>query len=232
MTSQPNAEFDAYDRSYDEAVNASISFSGLKVDTFTKVKANYIHDLLSESFENLSDVSMLDIGCGIGKYQPFFKGKVRSLTGIDVSGACIERAKRDNPFASYQTYNGTDLPFESGSFDVAYAICVMHHVEPEHRQNFVNEMKRVLRPGGLAIVFEHNPYNILTRRAVSTCVFDQGVVLLKATETRRLFESAGLKASSIKFILTVPAFNSTLMRIDRACSALPLGAQYYVSSRA
>src|SRR4051794_2257940 len=44
-------EFDVYDHSYDDEVNASISFSGMKIDTFTRIKATYIQDIISEEFD-------------------------------------------------------------------------------------------------------------------------------------------------------------------------------------
>ena len=43
-------EFDAYDRSYAEAVNDSLAFTGLNVDFFTRVKAGHLIDLMGQTF--------------------------------------------------------------------------------------------------------------------------------------------------------------------------------------
>ena len=53
-------------------------------------------------------------------------------------------------------------------------------------------MARVLRPGGIAAIFEHNPLNPLTRRVVSNCVFDEDAVLLRRRRARGLLRQAGL----------------------------------------
>ncbi len=60
------SEFDAYSKSYDEAVNSSIGFSGLKVDFFTRVKAQYIKGLIAGQFGDAKGVRVLDVGCGVG----------------------------------------------------------------------------------------------------------------------------------------------------------------------
>ena len=49
---------------------------------------------------------------------------------------------------------------------------------------FVAELARVVRPGGLVVVFEHNPLNPLTRLVVSRVTFDDGVRLLRSGERR------------------------------------------------
>ena len=53
-------------------------------------------------------------------------------------------------------------------------------------------MRRVVRPGGLVCVIEHNPLNPLTRSlAVSRCEFDSDAVLLGASTTRKLMAAGG-----------------------------------------
>jgi hypothetical protein len=108
----------------------------------------------------------------------------------------------------------------------------MHHVNPQERSSFVAELRRVTRPGGIAVVFEHNPLNLLTRRAVSNCVFDEGVVLLPHKETESLLRHEGFDVYPSRFILLVPAFTKSLGRVDRLFSKLPLGAQYFTCGTA
>jgi 2-polyprenyl-3-methyl-5-hydroxy-6-metoxy-1,4-benzoquinol methylase len=229
-SNDPASEFDTYSRSYDTAVNASIAFSGLKVDFFTKVKASHIKRIIRERFGSERDVNMLDVGCGVGNYHPYFAQDVASLSGVDVSAACIQTASERNANVSYKVYDGKRLPYDDASFDVVYTICVMHHVPPSQWQAFASELRRVVRPGGLALVFEHNPFNPLTRRAVSTCEFDKDAVLLQARTTARLLRNAGFGSIDSRYILTVPPINSFLDSIDRLFSRIPLGGQYYVSA--
>ena len=178
----------------------------------------------------MSNLSILDVGCGVGNYHALVKKNVRALTGIDVSERCVGKARVDNPEVHYDTYDGQKLPYADGRFDAAFTVCVMHHVPPPQWDAFASEMFRVLRPGGMAVVFEHNPANLLTMRVVNRCAFDRDAVLLDAKETANRFERSGFALVKRRFILTLPASNSVLRKLDRVFARLPLGAQYYVSA--
>jgi 2-polyprenyl-3-methyl-5-hydroxy-6-metoxy-1,4-benzoquinol methylase len=220
-------EFDSYSRSYDAAVNSAISFSGLKIELFTRAKAHYIARILTERFGGLSQLELLDVGCGIGNIHAFFVGKVRAVTGVDISSECIATARQRNPWVDYRSYDGVRLPFNDARFDVAFTICVMHHVPPPQWPAFARELRRVVKPGGIALVFEHNPHNVLTRYVVSSCEFDQDAVLLPGGKTKQLLLEAGFTKVAINHILTVPVANQALQNVDRLFARLPLGAQYY-----
>lgn len=224
-------EFDAYRDSYDEAVNEALSFSGLNVDFFTKVKADYLLDLLASQLGDSARVRLLDVGCGVGNYHGLLVGKVASLSGIDTSGACIARARERNLGVDYRNYDGGTLPYDDGVFDAAFTICVMHHVPSAHWPRFAAEMARVLRPGGLVAVFEHNPVNPLTIRVVNNCAFDKDAVLLRRSQTEALLRGAGLGGVQTRFILSVPAKGRLLRALDGAMSPLGLGAQYMTWGR-
>jgi ubiquinone/menaquinone biosynthesis C-methylase UbiE len=84
------------------------------------------------------------------------------LTGIDVASTVVEEARAANPGVTYHDYDGDRLPYPDQSFDAAYTIAVMHHVPPPQWPAFLQEMRRVVRPGGLIVIFEHNPINPLT----------------------------------------------------------------------
>ena len=152
----------------------------------------------------------------------------KQTTGIDVAASVVEHAEKAHSGNYYLTYDGHRIPFDDNSFDVAFTICVMHHVPPPQWADFLAEMRRVDRPGGIAVVFEHNPHNPVTRRIVNTCPFDENAVLLKPGHLRSLVQSAGLNNIEKKFIIFTPFEAPTFKRFDRAIGWLPLGAQYYV----
>ena len=222
--------FDEYRDSYANVVNDSVSFTGLDVDFFTRVKAGYVSDMCNAHFADLTRVRALDIGCGVGNFHGLLKPLFGELNGVDVSRQSIDQAIENHPDVHYQSYDGLRLPFEDESFDLVYTICVMHHVPPEHWPNFVREMKRVLRKGGLVLVFEHNPRNPLPMRAVNSCEFDEDAVLLPGGTIVSLFEDAGFSSINEQFILSLPAASRILRILDGWVSKLGLGAQYYVSA--
>jgi SAM-dependent methyltransferase len=219
-------EFDRYASTYDAAVNKSLAFSGLKVDVFTRMKADYLNALMQSEFPTPPFVNILDVGCGIGNLHPHLSSRA-ALTGVDVSVDSIDVARENNKNFTYASYDGRTLPFEAATFDLAFTICVLHHVPPAQWQMFVAEMHRVLRPGGLALVFEHNPWNPVTRKIVSSCEFDKDAVLLTATKTEALLSGAGFDAISTNYIALTPLDGTIPRRIERAVSRFPLGAQYY-----
>lgn len=221
------SQFDAYAGSYDAAVNQSLAFLGVKVDYFTRVKAAFLLDLLEDHFGETRTLGVLDVGCGVGNSHPLISDPIASLAGVDVSAACIEQAALRNPAGDYRHYDGLHLPFGDGQFDAVTTTCVMHHVPPQQWGAFVAEMKRVTRPGGLGVVFEHNPLNPLTRRVVSNCEFDEDAVLLRQAEVRSLLSQAGFRDVSSRAILSIPSSGRFLRRLDLLLGRLALGAQYF-----
>ncbi len=219
-------EFDRYNELYDDAVNRAISFSGQKVESFTRAKADDLLRTIASHFSSPRRLSLLDVGCGIGNYHPLLAPVVDSVSGVDVSGACIAKAKVRNPSVSYTAYDGDHLPYPDQQFDVTFCICVLHHVPPERWPQFVGEMYRVTRAGGLLVVYEHNPKNPLTRKVVRDCVFDRDAILLTMTQTRELLTAAGCADVTTRSILTLPPMGGFVDRLDGLFAKLQLGSQY------
>ncbi len=222
--------FDKFSDEYAQTVNTAIAFTGNTVDTFTKVKAEYLQDLAMRHFGSIERLKVLDVGCGVGSMHPHLLGGFKNLTGADVSEASLKRAAAANKTVSYQFYDGSTLPFADGSFDCVFTTCVMHHVLPEQWPRFASQMFRVLKPEGLAVVLEHNPLNPLTRRAVDNCEFDEDAVLLWPSETRKLLREAGFRSVHSRTILSIPSLPGILRKVDMALGMLPFGAQYFVAA--
>jgi SAM-dependent methyltransferase len=218
--------FDSYDNSYDAVVQSSIDFSGLSHDFFMAAKADILRDLMASRFGSGHQATALDVGCGVGTFHPFARGMFSRLCGTDISAASIAQARRNHPDVEYQAYDGNILPYGDGTFDLAVTICVLHHVPPERWLGFLREIRRVVRPGGLVCVFEHNPLNPLTRLAVMRCEFDRDAALLRAGRTRRLLEDAGLHHIDTRYFLLLPWATPLMRRIEHGLRKLPLGAQY------
>lgn len=217
--------FDAYRSNYRDVVQASIDFSGLPHSFFMRAKADLLRDLIDRRLGSRKP-AMLDVGCGVGSFHPLLRGMVGHLSGIDVSSASITQARADNGDVDYAAYDGSRFPFEDCGFDLVTAICVMHHVPPTGWQRFVSEMRRVVRPGGLVCVIEHNPFNPLTRLAVARCEFDRDAALLSAGRVRSLMSDAALSQIATRHFLLLPSDAGYARRIERVMERLPLGAQY------
>ncbi|UQD96786.1 class I SAM-dependent methyltransferase [Bradyrhizobium japonicum] len=217
--------FDQYRSNYRDVVQSSIDFSGLPHSFFMRSKADLLCDLMARRLGSARP-AMLDVGCGVGSFHPLLRGMVGSLTGIDVSSESIEQARADNPGGEYRAFDGRSFPFDDDSFDIVTAICVLHHVAPAQWTNFINEMRRVARPGGLICIIEHNPLNPLTRLAVARCEFDRDAVLLSARKARRLMAASGLQKIGAHHFLLLPWEAEPARRVEGALRRIPLGAQY------
>jgi SAM-dependent methyltransferase len=225
------SSFDRHQESYRDAVNASIGFSGAEVDFFARLKADDLMETLGRRLGRSAELRVLDVGSGAGLTDAYLVGRVGELHGADVSKGLLETAEASNPQVGYHWFDGVVLPFDDGAFDVSFAICVLHHVEPDGQGSLVREMRRVTRAGGLVTIYEHNPFNPLTRIAVNRCEFDRGVHLLRPGETRRLLRGAGVPPVESRYIAFFPWEAPVLRRIERGLSRLPLGGQYVVVGR-
>lgn len=227
------AEFDEYRDSYRDSINDAVSFSGQSLDFFTKAKAEYLLEVLDQELPDREPLEVLDVGCGLGDVHDHLLGGAPALelTGIDVAATVIDEARAKDRAIRYDVYDGTVLPYTDATFDAAYTICVMHHVPPSQWQAFLKEMRRVVRPGGAVVVFEHNPLNPLTRRVVKDCPIDHNAVLLRARQLSQLCSGVGLEKVLHRFILFTPFNSAAFKRFDRLMGWLPLGAQYFVVGR-
>ena len=217
--------FDSYRGNYRDVVQTSIDFSGLPHDFFMRAKAELLRALIAERLGG-GKPAMLDVGCGVGSFHPFIRGTVDRLSGIDVSASSVAQARADNPQNEYRAFDGKRFPYADASFDLATAICVLHHVAPAEWLRFMGEMRRVVRPGGLVCVTEHNPLNPLTRLAVMRCEFDRDARLLGAGKTRELMAVSGLREIDARYFVLLPWEAKPARKIERALRHLPLGAQY------
>jgi SAM-dependent methyltransferase len=224
------ALFDKYDKRFGAVVQSSIDFSGFPHSFFTAAKADALRELIASRLHGMHNPHMLDVGCGVGEFHPFVRGMFGRVCGADVSAASIAQARLRNPEVQYEAYMGETLPYDSAAFDLSIAICVLHHVPPTQWAGFLREMRRVVRPGGLVCLIEHNPLNPLTRLAVARCEFDRDAELLHAGRTRALMADAGLHDARSHYFLLLPLATPLAQRIEHSLRRIPLGAQYIASA--
>jgi SAM-dependent methyltransferase len=218
-------EFDRHAESYRSQVDRA---AGVSVEGLAGEKARLILDILSGALGSPDRLRVLDIGCGIGLVEQELEQKVADLWATDMSEKSVEIAKTRAPAARFIHSGGETLPFDSGAFDAAFTICVIHHVLPAARAKFIGEMLRVLRPGGVAIIFEHNPLNPMTQFIVSRCEFDEDAILLRCRESEKLLTDGGATVAGRRYVGFSPIRHAVVERMERSLGWLPAGAQYCV----
>jgi SAM-dependent methyltransferase len=102
---------------------------------------------------------ILDVGCGNGYSTAIFATQAEHIVGIDYSAAMIARAKREYGHIPNISFEVRDilspLPFPAKSFGVAVAQrCLINLVTWENQQKAIEQIVRVVRPGGYFVMQE------------------------------------------------------------------------------
>ena len=181
------------------------------------------------------DGRYLDFGSGVGASVAPFRSHLPAarLVCADVSADSLALSKTNHGDAADYVWSPDGaLPFRDAEFDGAFACCVFHHIPHSQHAEVLENLRRVVRPGGLIMIYEHNPFNPLTVRAVRTCPFDANAVLLSARQLARAGIEAGWRAQRCDYRVFFPAALSRLRPLENRLRWLPLGAQYFVAMRA
>jgi len=99
--------------------------------------------------------AFLDVGCAVGFYVERIAALSWDAHGVDISEWAVEEGRRRG-VPNLVVAGATELPYDDEAFDFVTAIDVIEHLEPAASQAMVDELHRVLRPGGLAFVATPN----------------------------------------------------------------------------
>lgn len=126
---------------------------------------NPIHQRLILAYEEASKLiegSILEIGCGVGRGLTYLLGNCEKYTALDKNKKVIEQLQKENPELHFihQNIPPVDTVPDS-SFDFIVSFQVIEHVVKD--ELFVEEIHRILKPGGKAILTTPNRKKSLTR---------------------------------------------------------------------
>jgi ubiquinone/menaquinone biosynthesis C-methylase UbiE len=146
------------------------------------------HIPAAAGFADSKNLSVLEVGCGLGTDGAQFAKAGAKYTGIDLTDAAVDLAKRrfelfDLP-GTFRVADAETLDFRDNSFDLVYSHGVLHHTPDTTAA--VREIHRVLRPGGKAVVmlYHRDSYNyrinisMLRRAGVKLLKWNAGVKLV------------------------------------------------------
>ena len=114
-------------------------------------------------FATARDRDVLEIGVGLGADHQRFAEAGARLSGVDLTERAIAHTRRrlqKRGLASrLQVADAEELPFADASFDVVYSWGVLHHTPDTPKA--IEEVRRVLRPGGIARIMIYHKYSIV-----------------------------------------------------------------------
>jgi SAM-dependent methyltransferase len=131
-----------------------------------QLRRRYELEPFIERFARFSDsrgLKVLEIGVGLGADHQRYAECGARLSGIDLTERAIEHTKRRLDLfglsSELQVGDAESLPFPPERFDVVYSWGVLHH-SPD-TQRAVEEVWRVLRPGGVARVMIYSKWSLV-----------------------------------------------------------------------
>ena len=123
------------------------------------------------------------------------------------------------------------LPFKESTFDVIYSFSLFHHLNAQQKVLAIKEARRVLKPNGVFVTFEHNPLNPITQIFVKSCPIDKDAELITHRKLGNLKEKEGFRIIETRFFLLSPKEIKFMEKIEDKLSKLPLGGQYYLLAK-
>lgn len=103
-------------------------------------------------------MSVLDVGCGTGTHLDLYQSAGCEVFGIDSSPAMLDVARHKlGPQAELHQGDAAHMPYENGTFDLVMVTLTLHEMPPQTRSAVLDEMTRVLKPGGRILVIDYHP---------------------------------------------------------------------------
>lgn len=107
--------------------------------------AHYEKPAMRAELPDLTDLSVLSIGCGSGADAQWLKENgAGNVSGVDISAGLIDIAQAKYPDVDFQVMDMAHLDFEDETFDLAYSSLAIHYL-PDWGPP-LREARRVLKP--------------------------------------------------------------------------------------
>lgn len=228
-------EFDQYARSYETLHDENLSMVGADSHEFLLAKLAFCERYVRKhQLPESERKTFLDYGCGTGRLGQVFHDRFDdrwTYVGIDPSEGSVKEAqaaidgqKAGKP-VEYKTLDVWQQ--EKDSYDFALAACVFHHIAPSARPAALRSVWDRVKGGGTFAIWEHNPWNPVTRRIVNTCPFDKDAILLSLPEMKKMWTNLCVSSlTGYSYVTFFPGRLRLLEPLERLLGWLPLGGQW------
>jgi SAM-dependent methyltransferase len=227
------AEFDRFSKNYEAVHNRTLP-PGASSHDFVVQKAETANQWAETCFPDKSGLSVLDFGCGTGRVLARLADLswCDSLAGVDESAASLDAVREAMKDKSKPLVLGRSM-MELGPdkrYDFIFMFNVLHHIPPPDREKLIGQVREGLADGGILAVWEHNPFNPMTRLLVALSPLDKNVHLISCRQVDRLMRLSGLECRNSRYVNCLPPrmIKFSMVRwIEGALSGVPAGSQYW-----
>jgi SAM-dependent methyltransferase len=137
-----------------------------------------------------SESRILDFGCGPGRTLHWWmQHQPRPiLHGTDIDREAVDWARQNLPVSLAHNEPRPPLPYADAAFDVIYSISVFTHLDEQYQDAWLAELRRVLKPDGVALLSVRSEQDLASRpAALQERVRREGIVFEHDTWTAQFF---------------------------------------------
>ena len=150
-------QFDSYKKFWNNQAktpeSAMFAVDGSTDESIVQRTGIFANRQLSAALDLRSTDRVLELGCGLGRIGRQMATECAHWTGVDISQSMIDHAQerlKDHDNVSLYALERSSLDmFDDDSFDKAYSMAVLCHMDKEDLFLYLEELARVVRPGGL-----------------------------------------------------------------------------------
>lgn len=221
-----SVDFDKFTDSYNQLLSESTNFFAPNENYFARYKI----DIVKRHYRYTAR-QVLEYGCGIGRNISFLKSAFSGavIHGSDISEVSLDVARKLNPDIYF--FNENNFDKQDFEYDLIFVAGVFHHIPPEDRDLAISGLRRRMRKGGEMFIFEHNPFNPVTRRIVDRCPYDDDAILLRPMELKSRLCNSGLEVIDQSYCLFIPPKLKLMLSLENYLRWFPLGGQYWIHAR-
>ena len=146
---------------------------------------------LKELARHGSPRTVLELGCGVGRFSRYLAQQGLRVTGVDFSPVAIARARdrvaQDDARPELLVGDVTHLEALDGPFDASFDVGCFHCLDPRQQRAYVAEVFRLLKPGGTHLIWalDSAPSDLPLSPAAMKEAFAPGFALHGARRSRR-----------------------------------------------
>lgn len=218
MPDRPASPTDAVLAAYDEKAREGWAEEDPR-DNHTYMTSKLRCDYALVEKVGIAGKSVLNVGCSFPVDELHYARKIAHWTAIDLSEDSLRVAEQIlrrelHPALAekftFRTADASALPFDDGTFDLAVSMSTFDHLPTaEERQKAVDEMARVVRPGGHVVVTVANWWNLPYAAGIWKMSRDKTLhygyaYLFSPIELRRIVKRAGLVPLHFASSITPP----------------------------